>query len=111
MALNKAEILSAMDRKPQIVAVDGLGEVLIVPMSGKQRQQWSRDVADASKLDDYYARVVTLCVVDEAGKPMFTDAEASTLADGNGKILQSLVVAVLTVSGLWEGAVDAAKKN
>lgn len=110
MALNKADILSAIGRKPQLVPIDKLGEVFIVPMSGKQRQDWSKAVLE-SKSDGYYAKLVCQCVTDESGNRLFTDEEAEQLADGNGEILQDLVINVLTVSGLWQGAVDAAKKN
>lgn len=110
MALSKAEILDALSRKPRLVEIEGLGEVYIVPMSGRQRQAWSKAVLD-DKSDAHYAKMVAECVVDDNGSRVFDDNEAEQLIEGNGEVLQSLFVKVLDVSGLWSGSVDEAKKN
>lgn len=78
MLLTKEAILAKSDRPTLRVAVpEWEGEVLICRMDGKQRAAF--EDAGEGQYELFRATVVAMCVVDEAGAPLFTAADIAAL--------------------------------
>jgi hypothetical protein len=109
--VDKAAVLEALARKPQLVTIEGLGKAYVIPMSYAQRRVWSEAVLSSDTDEGRCMQIICECLVDELGKPLFSAEDAAAMKDGDGGIIQAIFAQVLTVSGLWKDVVKAAKKN
>lgn len=70
MLLGKQQILDAQDRRHEDIAVpEWGGNVRVAMMSASDRDRWEQETygGDTPKVDDFRARFVGLCLVDEMG--------------------------------------------
>lgn len=111
MPLSKSELIAKVARTPELVPVEGLGEVYVVPLSFAQRRRWSEAILAENVDDTAYTTLLAECLTGEDGTPLFTADEATTLVDGDGQLVQNLFTALLKASGMWEGAVSEAKND
>jgi hypothetical protein len=74
--LSKSDILNADDRKTERVEVpEWGGSVLVRSLSGAERDKFESDSVDQktgkTKTENFRARLLSLCIVDEDGKRLF----------------------------------------
>lgn len=115
----RKQILEAEDVLTREVEVPEWGLVVIVRgMTGAQRDAWEesnlRKVGKGEyepNLRNMRAKLVALCVVDEAGKRVFSDADAQALGEKSGKALSRVSRVVQELSGISEEDLEDLAKN
>jgi hypothetical protein len=114
--LTRKQILAAQDRQPETVAVpEWGGEVQVRGLSGRERGQYelwatSSKINKAGKLIQGDAtldlvamvrvRLISLCIVDEAGIRLFGDADIEALADKDSAPIERVFDVAARLSGL-----------
>jgi hypothetical protein len=103
--LTKDQILAADDRKRRTVAVpEWGGDVIVASMTGTERdayEMWMLDARNGKReMTDIRARLLTLCLVDEAGKRLFTDAEIAALGTKSASVLDRLFTVARNLNSL-----------
>lgn len=91
--LTKAEIDKADDRKTEEFHVpEWNGEVDLQVMCGTDLDKFETILSDPEKQKDggVRARLVGLCLVDESGKRLYSDAEVYALGKKSGAVLTRL---------------------
>lgn len=118
MLLSKDQILSADDIQSQRVPVpEWGGEVMVRGLTGSQRDQWEagltvrRGKTMVPDMRDFRARLVVLCVVDEAGKLVFGPGDVDALSGKSGAALDRLYDAAAKLSGISEQDVEDLTKD
>lgn len=113
MTLTRDQLLSATALPREIVAVPELGgDVLVQGLSGAQRDAFEasmfkqRGKTRELQMQNLRARLVALCVVDEAGVRLFTDADVAALGQVRADLLDRLFSVAQRLSGLREQDVD-----
>lgn len=113
--LTKEEILAHNQPERRAVHVpEWDGDVCIQEMTGTQRDAWegamqSKDTA--ARAVNFRARYLVRVLVDEAGKPMFTEAEAEALGKVGAKVLDRLFDIALEVNGVRQKDAEELEKN
>ncbi len=97
------------------------GHVFVRGMTGAERDRFEAralltrqltDVAAAEKAyDNYKARLLASCIVDEQGRRIVPQGGEAALGDLPGAVLSRLFDVCLRLSGLGADAVDDAEKN
>lgn len=103
MILTKEQILAADDKPTRDVPVpEWGGEVRIRTMSASERDQWEAEVYGEGKVNtvDFRARFCALCIVDDQGAPVFTNAEVRALGAKSAAALQRVFNAAQTLNAL-----------
>ncbi|WMJ69981.1 hypothetical protein [Stenotrophomonas sp. 24(2023)] len=114
MLLGKAQILQAQDRRHQDVAVpEWGGMVRVAMMSASDRDRWEQDTygGDTPKVEDFRARFVGLCLVDEQGARLFSDGEVAQLGAKSAAALDRVFRVAQTLNALGEAAIGELEKN
>lgn len=109
----RAEILAADDRATEDIDVPSWGGILTVrALSGTERDRyeggsvvWGKDdkgapVVESMTAENMRARLVSLTVVDEAGRRLFTDADVVALGAKNAANLDRVFEVARRLSGL-----------
>lgn len=116
--LTRDAILGAADLATEEVPVPEWGGVVLVRgLSGAQRDAYEasivKNVGGKPKMDmeNMRAKLVALCVVDDAGSPLFTMADVEALGRKSGAVLQRVFVVAQRLSGLATEDVEEAAKN
>lgn len=111
--LSKDELLSAIKTRFEEVDVDGLeGKLRIRVMSGHGRDAFQEILKEKGISDSaYFGALIVSCVVDEAGKPMFTESDVEVLREGHAELIRQIGIACQRVNGLGKVAQEAAAKN
>ncbi|MGO4154341.1 hypothetical protein [Cupriavidus sp. YAF13] len=111
--LTKDAILAAADITTEDVLVpEWGGSVRVAVMSGRARDKFIALQGDGkAAYSEFQARVLVAAVVDEAGQPMFTEADVEALRDKSQPVLDRLVAVSMRLNGLGSQAVEEAKKN
>lgn len=117
--LNRDQILSANDRKTEIVSVpEWGGDVIVSVMSGEQRDAYESMImaVDAKgkavqKLDNLRAKLVACSVVDESGGLIFTAEDVALLGKKSASALQRVYDAAVRINRVTEDGVEDAAKN
>jgi hypothetical protein len=113
--LTKDAILSVNDLQIEEVFVpQWKGTVRVRSLSGAER-----DDLEASMIDDkgnpikknFRARLLSLALCDERGKPLFSQAEAEALGKKNGAAMSAIFTVAMRLSGMGAPEVEAIKKN
>lgn len=117
-SLNKAQILACAKLPTKTVAVPELGgDVLVRGMRGVENDAFLASLWEGvganrrQNLDNYRARFVVYCVVDETGKRMFSDDDAAALGQIGAGALERMYDAAATLSGMQPGAIEELAKN
>lgn len=116
-ALTRDQILKVEDIKTQKINVpEWGGDVWVRGLSGKQRDaieasmlligQNGKKITQSYKLENMRARVCALCLCDERGQPLFTEADIPALGAKSAAALDRVYTVAQEISGL--GADDVA---
>lgn len=117
--LTRDQILSADDRKTEKVAVpEWGGDVLVSVMSGEQRDSYENLITEVGadgkarhKLDNLRAKLVSCCLVDEAGNCLFTEKDVKALGSKSAAALQRVYNVAARINRVTEDGVEDAAKN
>lgn len=112
--LSKNEILQADDRKTVKVPVpEWGGDVLVRSLSGRERDEFEQSTIkqkgnkQEQNFDNFRARFVALCVVDEKGERLFaTRQEVAMLGNKSVAALQRVFNAAQELNGMSEADVE-----
>lgn len=112
--LSKNDILNADDRKTVKVPVpEWGGEVMVRTLSGRERDEFEASTVKTNKgkqeqnFDNFRARFVALCVVDEQGQRLFaTRQEVAMLGNKSVAALQRVFNAAQELNGMTEADVE-----
>lgn len=112
MALSKLDILKVKELKRELVNVpEWGGDVLVQEMTGEQRDRFDNWVVEKKETGGMRLRIVIATVVEESGKPMFTDLDIPDLASKSGKAIERLSDVGMHLSGMTEEAKKEEIKN
>jgi hypothetical protein len=119
MSLNREALLAAAKAPLPIekVTVDGLGEVYVKGLSGKERDVWEGSLLVGSgkrqRVDhaNLRAKLVVRCIVDADGNRLLKDDDVETIGEMRADQLAPLYDKAAELSGLSEKDMDALKKS
>lgn len=117
--LNREAILNAQDLPTEVVPVpEWGGDVLVRGLNGTDRDKFemgSVEMKDGKvvdfKRDNVRARLVGLCIVDEQGNRVFSDADIEALGRKSGTALDRVFDVAQRLSGIGKKAQEEARKN
>jgi len=118
--LTKAQILEVQDLPVEDVHVPEWGGMVRVRgLTGAERDRWELEglrlrgqrLEMNPGLDNFRARLVALCVIDEAGERLFSDRDVPRLSEKSGAVLDRLFDVARRLSGLTAADVDDLEKN
>lgn len=116
--LGREAILGAVDLPTVDVEVPEWGGTVRVRMlTGTERDAFEAGtvIRQGKKVEanlvNIRARLVALCVVDENGLRLFTEADAEKLGQKSGAALGRVFEAAQKINGLTEGAAAAAEEQ
>ena len=112
--LSRDEILSKDDRKTEEVHVpEWGGSVLVRSLSGRERDAFEASTVKTKgnkqeqNYDNFRARFVALCVVDEHGKPLFASKhDVMLLGNKSVAALQRIFNKAQEINGMTEQDVE-----
>lgn len=115
--LSRAEILQAPDIQTETVDVpEWGGSVLVRGLSGDQRDAYEESLMTGKgqardvKTRGMRVKLVVRCIVDEAGVPLFTEADVEALTNKSSAPLQRLFTVAQRLCGFGDKA-EAASGN
>jgi hypothetical protein len=113
--LTKDQILGAEDLKAKVVDIpEWGGEVVVSELSAAARMEWELDAFGADgkpSNDNWKAKLVTRCIVDENGERMFSADDVAALGKKSSKAIDRVYVAALEVNALGDDSVEEIEKN
>lgn len=109
--LSKAAILAAEDLPTEVVEVpEWGGSVMVRGLSGRERDAFEADVQEIRGKDvrvnrqNFRAKLLARCLVDESGKRIFGPDEVEALGGKSAVAIDRVMEAALRLSGM--GATD-----
>lgn len=117
MALDRSQILSKKNFLPkQEVAIpEWEGSVWVRSLTVGERDQIDSEFNAARNKgktpDNLRARMIIKGCCDEAGQPLFTDADLPEINKLPATILEKIFDSILKINRIGAGAVDEAEKN
>ncbi len=117
--LGKREILDARDHAQEIVDVPEWGGAVIVrTMTGSERDSLELEVSKhrtpdgkGTTVDNFRARVLIRCIVDERGDTIFSHEELAQLASKSAAAIERLFDVALRLNGMTQRDVDELGKG
>lgn len=115
--LNRDQILGADDLKREIVSVpEWGGEVLVSAVTGDARdelelQMFGPGKTPEQRLKSFRARIASLCIVDDSGNRLFTEADVEKLGRKSARALQRVARVAERLNGFSAAEVDDITKN
>lgn len=118
--LTREQIDKASDVVTERIPVPEWGkdaEVIITSMGADERDAWEASMIEtrgnSQKMNYKQARakLVARCLVDEAGKRLYTDSEVDSLGKRNGAVLDRLFAVAKRINALEKKDVDDLTKN
>lgn len=115
--LNRDQILAVEDLKRETVSVpEWGGEVLVSAVTGDARDEletymFATGKSAEQRMKSFRARIVALCIVDESGNRLFTEADIEKLGRKSAKALQRVVRIAERLNGFSTAEVDEITKN
>ncbi len=116
--LTRDEILNAPDLQTEELEVpEWGGAVLVRGMTGRQRDAFEASVVESNgksthvNLNNFRAKLVAACLVDEAGQCLFGAADIVKLGDKSAVALQRIYEVAQRLSGLSSADVDELVKK
>jgi hypothetical protein len=104
-------------RKPKTIDVEipeWGGFVTVQEMSAAQRDEFDEFVLtmrESNKVQGLRTKVVSICVVDEEGKRVFTELDVPDLQKQSAKVIGKVADAAMKLSGLSDEDVEDMAKN
>ena len=114
MNLKDIILASADIPAPQKVCVKEWGtDVYIKHMSGSERDKWEADAFEAGKVtrQDFRARYLVHCLVDEKGEAIFSAEDIPALGSKSGKVIDRLYSRAQKINALSKEDEDEILKN
>lgn len=114
MVLRRDEILNASDLKRELVSVpEWGGDVYVRELTGRERDELNalRDSDMAAFKRVVHQRLVRYAVVDDDGKPLFTEEDETEIGSKSFEVLERLCGVVMRLSGLSKEAQEELAKN
>jgi hypothetical protein len=112
--LKRDAVFAALDLKTERIDVPEWGGTLLMRgMTGAQRDsfdQSSVSIGVEHGLENFRARLLVACAVDEQGAALFSEADIATLSAKSGAVLDRLARIARRLSGLGAEE-EAAAKN
>jgi hypothetical protein len=106
--LTRDAILNAGDRSIVTLAIpEWDGEVRLRPISGAVADSVYADAPDGTTI---VRRITALSIVDEAGQPLFTVADADALFERSATAVSAVMREALRINRMDKKAVSDAKK-
>jgi len=117
--LSKDQILNASDRSFREVEVpEWGGTVRVGSMTAAERDAFEASMVDArgkgktsKTLENFRARFVAKCVVDEDGQRLFSDSDIVALGGKSAAVLSKLFDVAREVNGMTEADVEELEGN
>jgi len=110
--LSRADILALNDCKTKEVPVkEWGGSVKIKVMNGLERDAFEKYLAEDHGSIHFATKLLSLALIDDDGKPLFTHEDMNALAEKNGIVLQELSKEILQFNGLTAESLEVAEKN
>lgn len=118
--LSREAILAADDTQVEVVQIPQWGgAVRVRGLTGRERAQFEsvvtikptgsarkRRQTSAEVRDDLRERLVAWCVIDQAGKRLFTNADVEQLRNKSAAALEPIVDAAMRLSGMADDDLD-----
>lgn len=113
MALNKAAILAANDKKMIDLEVpEWGGSVKIRVMTGTERDRFEGEfVGNNKSVDMVRAKLVAKCLCDDDGNRLFTEQEVPQLGDRSAAVLDKLFAACMKLNRFTKDDVEEMAGN
>lgn len=116
--LTRDEILTANDKRSERVDVpEWGGEVIVRSLSGTERDAFEASITERRgrrvdvNLENLRARLVALCVVDEAGQTLFYPSDVALLGEKSASALQRVFNTAQRINGFSDQDVEELTKN
>lgn len=116
--LTKAQILAADDLTTEVVSVpEWGGEVRVRALSASERDQFEDKIVKREGkhsrviLTDVRAKLAAVCMVNEAGARLFTDAEVAELTKKSAAALQRVFEVAQRLAGITDEDAEELEKN
>lgn len=116
--LTRDAILAASDITVETVPVpEWGGEVLVAGLTGAQRDEYEQSTIKQRGQDvemnlaNMRAKLVSLSVVDENGKRLFSDKDVTALGKKSARALQRVFDVAMRLSGISKEDLDELAKN
>ena len=117
--LTRDEILGMQDLEIHELEIPEWGNrvVLVRGMTGRERDKYEdslyKQKGKDRKLNVFNARakLVALCVVDDKGNRLFSDADVAALGDKSSKALDRIFAFAMDLSGIGQEDMDDLTKN
>lgn len=112
MSLTRDSILAADDLKREEVAVpEWGGSVFVRVMTGTERERFEGAYDGLKSKHQVRSLVAVLTVCDEAGKPLFTEADVEAVGAKSGAALDRVFEVATRLAKVTKADVDALEKN
>lgn len=116
--LTRDQILAADDLKTEIVKIpEWGGEIRVRSMTAADRDEYeqsmvaSRGPDENANMRNVRARLMAVCVVDDAGRRLFTEADVEALGAKGAKAVQRVFKVAARLNALTADDVDELAKN
>jgi hypothetical protein len=116
--LTKDQIVAAEDLKSETIEVpEWGGSVTLRRMTGAERDAYEADIYDAKgatitlKRENFRAKLIARCLVNEKGERMFEDGEIAALGKKSAAALDRCFQACQRLNGLSKDEQDVIEKN
>lgn len=111
--LTKEQLLEQIKTRCEEVSVPGLtGTLRVRVMSGYDRDAFQKVLQSEGITDSaYFGALITTCVLNEDGSPMFSESEVETLRSSHAELVRAIGIEVQRINGLGQAAEGAAAKN
>jgi hypothetical protein len=112
--LTKKDILSADDLpKEKVTVKEWGGDVMVRGLTAAERDEFEKEVFDeeGNVRGSFRPKLVTICCVDEEGKPLFNKGDDVGLAKKSGKAIQKIFRVAQRLSGMTNKDLEELAKN
>ena len=116
--LTREQIMAAPELTVEVVEVpEWGGAVRVKALSGAERDRYEASLTRLKgkrlefRLANVRARLAALAIVDEAGKPVFGEADVAALGRKSAKALDRVFAVAMQLAGLREEDIDELTEN
>ena len=118
MVLSRKDILEVNDLTTRIVPIpEWKGDVIIKMMTGTERDQFEDSLFEGrgkdrkSNYKNLRAKLLSMCLVGEDGKRLFSDKDIESLGGKSAKALDRLYTIATEINGIGAKEEEALTKN
>lgn len=116
--ITKADIVAFNDLKSEVIEVpEWGGSVTIRRMTGGERDAYEADIFESKgtqlqlKRENFRAKLIARCLVDDNGERMFSDGEIAALSKKSAAALDRLFAACQRLNGMTGAEQEKIEKN